>query len=104
MKASVKVTLPLMVIIITSVSLPSIFPYSTADGQQQLLQTIERRDLTIVLDAQEQIQTRAQLTLPTAGDVPFPAILLIHGSGAADMDGYIPPELSGTEDGARIFL
>jgi pimeloyl-ACP methyl ester carboxylesterase len=104
MKASVKVTLPLMVIIITSVSLPSIFPYSTADGQQQLLQTIERRDLTIVLDAQEQIQTRAQLTLPTVGDGPFPAILLIHGSGAADMDGYIPPEISGTEDGARIFL
>jgi uncharacterized protein len=31
-------------------------------------------------------------------------VLLIHGSGAADMDGYIPPELSGTENGARIFL
>ena len=104
MKASVKVTLPLVVIIITSVSLPSLFPSSAADGQQQLLQTIEKRDLTIVLDAREQIQTRAQLTLPAVGDGPFPAILLIHGSGAADMDGYIPPELSGTEDGARIFL
>ena len=104
MKASVKVTLPLVVIIITSVSLPSFFPSSAADGQQQLLQTIEKRDLTIVLDAREQIQTRAQLTLPAVGDGPFPAILLIHGSGAADMDGYIPPELSGTEDGARIFL
>ena len=29
---------------------------------------------------------------------------LIHGSGAADLDGYVPPELSGTEAGARIFL
>lgn len=104
MKASVKVTLPLVVIIITSVSLPLLFPSSAADGQQQLLQTIEKRDLTIVLDAREQIQTRAQLTLPAVGVGPFPAILLIHGSGAADMDGYIPPELSGTEDGARIFL
>jgi pimeloyl-ACP methyl ester carboxylesterase len=102
MKASVKVTLPLVVIIVASVSLASIFPYYTADGQQ-LLQTIERRDLTIVLDAQEQIQTRAQLTLPAVGDGPFPAILLIHGSGATDMDGYIPPELSGVEEGARIF-
>jgi alpha/beta superfamily hydrolase len=31
-------------------------------------------------------------------------VLLIHGSGVADMDGYISPDLSGTETGARIFL
>jgi len=92
----------LAVIIIASVCLPSIFSSSTADGQQ-LLQTIEKRDLTIELDMQQQIPTRAQLTLPTVGEGPFPAVLLIHGSGAADMDGYIPPELSGTETGARIF-
>ena len=91
----------LAVIIIASVCLPSIFS-SFADGQQ-LLQTIKKRDLTIELDMQHQIQTRAQLTLPTVGEGPFPAVLLIHGSGAADMDGYIPPELSGTETGARIF-
>jgi len=93
----------LTVIIIASVCLPSIFSFSTADAQQ-ILQTIERRDLTIELDRQQQLQTRAQLTLPAVGDGPFPAVLLIHGSGAADMDGYIPPELSGTETGARIFL
>ena len=91
----------LAVIIIASVCLPSIFS-SFADGQQ-LLQTIKKRDLTIELDMQHQIQTRAQLTLPTVGEGPFPAVLLIHGSGAADMDGYIPPELSGTETGAIIF-
>jgi alpha-beta hydrolase superfamily lysophospholipase len=90
--------LSLAVIIVTSVYLPSIFTSSTADAQL-ILQTIERRDLTIVLDRQQQLQTRAQLTLPAVGDG-----LLIHGSGAADMDGYIPPELSGTETGARIFL
>jgi uncharacterized protein len=95
--------LSLAVIIVKSVYLPSIFTSSTADAQL-ILQTIERRDLTIVLDRQQQLQTRAQLTLPAVGDGPFPALLLIHGSGAADMDGYIPPELSGTETGARIFL
>jgi pimeloyl-ACP methyl ester carboxylesterase len=68
------------------------------------LQTIKKRNLTIELDRQQQILTRAQLTMPAVGEGPFPAVLLIHGSGAADMDGYIPPELSGTETGARIFL
>jgi uncharacterized protein len=99
------IALSLAVTIFTSVCLPSIFPF-TADGQQyqQLLQTIKNRDLTIELDRQQQLQTRAQLTLPAIGEGPFPAVLLIHGSGEGDMDGYVPPELSGTEDGARIFL
>jgi pimeloyl-ACP methyl ester carboxylesterase len=96
------------VVIFASVCLASIFSssssFTTPADAQQLLQTIEKRDLTIELDGQEQIQTRAQLTLPAVGDGPFPAVLLIHGSGAADMDGYIPPELSGTETGSRIFL
>jgi uncharacterized protein len=91
-----------LVVIITSVCLPSILS-STSDAQQ-LLQTIERRDLTIELDRQRQILTGGQLTVPAVGEGPFPAVLLIHGSGAADRDGYIPPELSGTENGARIFL
>src|SRR5215207_1177824 len=96
----------LVVIIVASVCLSLIFS-SSVEGQrqqQQLLQTIKNRDLTIELDRQQQIQTRAQLTVPTVGDGPFPAVLLIHGSGIADMDAYIPPELSGKETGARIFL
>jgi uncharacterized protein len=97
------ITLSFIVIVVTSLCLPLIFPF-TADGQQQLLQTIEKRDFSIELDRQQQLHTRAQLTLPAIGDGPFPAVLLIHGSGEADMDGYIPPELSGTEEGARIFL
>jgi uncharacterized protein len=92
-----------VIIIVTSVCLPSIF--SNVDGQQQqLLQTIKKRNLTIELDRQQQILTKGQLTVPAVTEGPFPAVLLIHGSGAADMDGYIPPELSGTETGARIFL
>jgi len=86
MKTSARPILSLAVIIVTSVYLPFIFPSSTAEAQQ-ILQTIERRDLTIELDRQQQLQTRAQLTLPTVGDGPFQAVLLIHGSGAADMDG-----------------
>jgi uncharacterized protein len=93
----------LAVIMIASLCLASIFPSSY--GQQQLLlQTIKKKDLLIELDTQQQIQTRAQLTIPAVGDGPFPAVLLIPGSGAADLDGYVPPELSGTENGARIFL
>jgi uncharacterized protein len=93
----------LAVIMIASLCLASIFPSSS--GQQQLLlQTIKKKDLLIELDTQQQIQTRAQLTIPAVGDGPFPAVLLIPGSGAADLDGYVPPELSGTENGARIFL
>jgi uncharacterized protein len=93
----------LAVIMIASLCLAPIFPFSY--GQQQLLlQTIKKKDLLIELDTQQQIQTRAQLTIPAVGDGPFPAVLLIHGSGAVDLDGYVPPELSGTEAGARIFL
>ena len=92
----------LAVLMIASLSLASIF--SSSYGQQQLLQTIKKKDLLIELDTQQQIHTRAQLTMPAVGDGPFPAVLLIHGSGAADLDGYVPPELSGTEAGARIFL
>jgi pimeloyl-ACP methyl ester carboxylesterase len=92
------------VAIFALICLPSISSSSSIAYAQQLLPTVEKRDLAIELDAQEQIHTRAQLTLPTVGDGPFPAVLLIHGSGPADMDGYIPPELSGTENGARIFL
>jgi pimeloyl-ACP methyl ester carboxylesterase len=96
--------LPLAVLMIASLSLASIFSSSYGRQQQQLLQTIKKKDLLIELDTQQQIHTRAQLTMPAVGDGPFPAVLLIHGSGAVDLDGYVPPELSGTEAGARIFL
>jgi uncharacterized protein len=106
MKTTATARLFAIIILISVCSAPSLSSSTTTvDAQQQLLQTIEMRDLTIELDSQqEQLQTRAQLTLPAVGDGPFPAVLLIHGSGEADMDGYVPPELSGTEEGARIFL
>ena len=80
-----------VIIIVTSVCLPSIFSNVDGQQQQQLLQTIKKRNLTIELDRQQQILTKGQLTVPAVAEGPFPAVLLIHGSGAADMDGYIPP-------------
>ncbi|HEX6671475.1 MAG TPA: hypothetical protein VF084_04530 [Nitrososphaeraceae archaeon] len=57
---------------------------------QQDLETIKYRDL--VIDLGNGIKTNAQLTIPAVGNGPFPGVLLIHASGATDMNetaGYI---------------
>jgi uncharacterized protein len=57
---------------------------------QSDLQTIKHRDLMI--DLGKGVKTDAQLTYPAVGKGPFPGILLIPGSGAADKNetlGYI---------------
>src|SRR5713226_1208409 len=51
---------------------------------QQYVQTIKYRNL--VIDLGNGVKTNAQLTLPTVGKGPFPAVLLIPGSGAVDMN------------------
>jgi len=63
---------------------------------------ISRRDL--VIDLGEGLTTDAQLTFPAVGDGPFPGVLIIHGSGSTDMDGYIPAELTGTGKPVRHYL
>jgi hypothetical protein len=50
------------------------------------------------------LTTDAQLTYPSVGEGPFPGVLLVHGSGSTDMDEYLPPEISDTENGSRPFL
>jgi pimeloyl-ACP methyl ester carboxylesterase len=65
-------------------------------------ETISRRDL--VIDLGNGLTTDAQLTYPSVGEGPFPGVLLVHGSGNTDMDEYLPPEISGTEEGSRPFL
>ena len=57
---------------------------------QHDLETIKYRDL--VIDLGNGLKTNAQLTIPAVGNGPFPGVLLIHGSGATDMNetaGYI---------------
>jgi pimeloyl-ACP methyl ester carboxylesterase len=51
---------------------------------QQYIQTIKYRNL--VIDLGDGVKTKAQLTYPATGKGPFPAVLLIHGSGAQDMN------------------
>jgi alpha-beta hydrolase superfamily lysophospholipase len=46
----------------------------------------------MVIDLGNGVKTNAQLTIPAVGNGPFPSVLLIHGSGATDMNetaGYI---------------
>ena len=49
---------------------------------QPYIQTIIYRNL--VIDLGNGVKTNAQLTLPAIGKGPFPAVLLIPGSGAVD--------------------
>ena len=40
----------------------------------------------MVIDLGNGVKTNAQLTIPAVGTGPFPGVLLIHGSGAVDMN------------------
>ena len=84
----------ILLVIITLSSFTSVFALKT--------ETIIRRDL--VIDLGEGLTTDAQLTFPAVGDGPFPGVLIIHGSGSTDMDGYIPAELTGTGEPVRHYL
>jgi len=72
------------------------------DGVDAQLQTVKSKDLVIGFK-NNTIYSRAQLTLSAINEGPFPGVLLIPGSGAADMDEYLPPELAGVENGSRPF-
>ena len=51
---------------------------------QQYIPTKKYRNL--VIDLGNGVKTKAQLTLPAEGHGPFPAVLLIPGSGPVDMN------------------
>jgi uncharacterized protein len=66
---------------------------------QQYIPTIKYRDL--VIDLGNGVKTSAQLTLPAEGHGPFPAVLLVQGSGALDRN-----ETTGSDthkDGPKPF-
>ncbi|HYV52684.1 MAG TPA: alpha/beta fold hydrolase [Candidatus Eisenbacteria bacterium] len=62
----------------------SIFKQQDQALARQYIQTIKYRNL--VIDLGDGVKTKAQLTYPATGKGPFPAVLLIHGSGAQDMN------------------
>jgi uncharacterized protein len=57
---------------------------ATKHSLNKNIQTIKHRDL--VIDLGDGVKTNAQLTFPTEGNGPFPAVLLVHGSGPNDMN------------------
>jgi len=65
----------------------SIFKEQSQALAQQYIPTIKYRNL--VIDLGNGVKTNAQLTYPTVGKGPFPGVLLIHGSGANDMNGTL---------------
>jgi alpha-beta hydrolase superfamily lysophospholipase len=61
----------------------------TVYGQSEL-QTTKYRNM--IIDLGNGLETNARLNLPVIGDGPYPAVLLVPGSGATDMNetgGYI---------------
>ena len=62
----------------------SIFKQQDHALAQQNIPTIKYRNL--VIDLGNGVKTNAQLTLPAEGHGPFPAVLLIPGSGPVDMN------------------
>jgi pimeloyl-ACP methyl ester carboxylesterase len=64
--------------------------YSTSALAQPFIQTVKHRDL--VIDLGNGIKTNAQLTIPAVGSGPFPGVLLVHGSGAIDMNETLAPD------------
>ena len=88
--------------ILISIVLSFPLPLTPIYAQEITLETITRRDL--VIDLGEGLTTDAQLTFPAVGNGPFPGVLLIHGSGVTDMDEYLPPVATGTNEPSRPFL
>jgi pimeloyl-ACP methyl ester carboxylesterase len=98
-----RATLSAMFLILLSASFST--PCRMFVGAEEALweeETIARRDLVINLG--DGVTTDAQLTLPSVGEGPFPGVLLVHGSGNTDMDEYLPPLVTGTEEPSRPFL
>ena len=66
--------------------------YSTSFNISLISETLAQSDLQIVkyrnliLDLGDGVKTNAQLSYPAIGKGPFPAVLLIPGSGAVDMN------------------
>jgi predicted esterase len=68
---------------------------------QSDLQTTKYRNM--VIDLGNGLKTNARLNLPATGDGPFPGVLLIHGSGAFDMNETMGSVRIDNETGSKIY-
>jgi uncharacterized protein len=50
------------------------------------------------------LQTQGELTIPAVGQGPFPGVLLIHGAGPTDRNGYIHANFTGTGNTSTPLL
>jgi hypothetical protein len=68
---------------------------------QSDIQTVKYRNL--ILDLGNGVTTNAQLSYPAIGKGPFPGVLLIHGSGANDMNETGGLILVDKKTGSKIY-
>src|SRR6266487_4053105 len=79
----------------------SIFKQQDQALAQKYIQTIKYRNL--VIDLGNGLKTNARLNLPAIGDGPFPAVLLVPGSGPIDMNETGGPVRIDKETGSIIY-
>src|ERR687889_2795681 len=83
-------------------SMSSLFYATTPTvNAQSDLQTIKYRNL--VIDLGNGVKTNARLNLPAIGDGPFPAVLLVPGSGPVDMNETVGYVRIDNETGSKIY-
>ena len=68
---------------------------------QQDLETTKYRNM--VIDLGNGLKTNTQLTIPAVGKGAFPGVLLIHGSGAMDMNATLGIVRIDNETGIKIY-
>jgi predicted esterase len=68
---------------------------------QSDLQTTKHRDM--IIDLGNGLKTNAKLNLPATGDGPFPGVLLIHGSGAGDMNETVDAVRIDNKTGSKVY-
>lgn len=57
----------------------------------------------MVIDLGNGVKTNAQLTIPAVGNGPYPGVLLVHGSGAMDMNTTLGIVMIDNETGTKIY-
>jgi alpha-beta hydrolase superfamily lysophospholipase len=93
-----------LVVVFLSFSL-ILFIYTEINNRVEAqLETVNSREILITLENGTTLSTKGELVVPASGKGPYPAVLLIPGSGIADRNEYLPPEVSGVDGGSKPFL